>query len=265
MKQFQAIGENHHHSPTKCRANSSKLINLDYNYTKQYNYDDYFRTNHFCSFWGINFRHRVRTYGEHPSAIISQTAYCFRKFLFGIFLFVFSLLPCFSYDDFEIANALKLASMQNDIDKRVLYTLAKIESNFNPLIISFTAKHTNFHFKNLQKSVKKYKDRYLINFKGSEKELQKALKILLQDKTLKIDVGLMQINNVNFNKSEIPYIFNPSYNTQKATLVLKECIAKKAFMKDSIECYNKGFRKVSNFDYYTKFKKSFLKDFGGMK
>lgn len=223
MKQYKAIGENHHHSPTKCRANLSKLINLDCNYTKQYNYDDYFRTNHFCSFWGINFR--------------------LRKFLFGIFLFVFSLLPCFSYDDFEIANALKLASIQNDIDKRVLYTLAKIESNFNPLIISFTAKHTNFHFKNLQKSVKKYKDRYLINFKGSEKELQKALKILLQDKTLKIDVGLMQINNVNFNKSEIPYIFNPSYNTQKATLVLKECIAKKALMKDSIECYTKALEK----------------------
>ncbi len=249
-----------------CAIKAQKLISLDNYKAKHYNCNqDEFYGVHLSSFRGINFHHRASTCGEYPSTTISQTAYRLRKFLFGIFLFVVSLLPCFSYDDFEIANALKLASIQNDIDKRVLYTLAKIESNFNPLIISFTAKHTNFHFKNLQKSVKKYKDRYLINFKGSEKELQKALKILLQDKTLKIDVGLMQINNVNFNKSEIPYIFNPSYNTKKATLVLKECIAQKALMKDSIECYNKGFRKVSHFDYYAKFKKSFLKDFGGMK
>ena len=212
--QYKAIGENSHHSPTKCRANSP---------------------------------------------------YSFKKILFSSLFFVFSLLPCLAYDDFQIANALKLASAENDIDKRILYTLAKIESNFNPLIISFTAKHTNFHFKNLHKSVKKYKDKYLINFRGSEEDLQKALRVLLQDKSLKIDVGLMQINNVNFNKSEIPYIFNPNYNTKKATLVLKECIAQKALMKDSIECYNKGFRRVSHFDYYARFKKSFLRDFGGIK
>ena len=249
-----------------CAIKAQKLISLDNYKAKHYNCNqDEFYGVHLSSFRGINFHHRASTCGEYPSTIISQTAYRVRKFLFGIFLFVASLLPCFSYDDFEIANALKLASIQNDIDKRVLYTLAKIESNFNPLIISFTAKHTNFHFKNLHKSVKKYKDKYLINFRGSEEDLQKALRVLLQDKSLKIDVGLMQINNVNFNKSEIPYIFNPSYNTQKATLVLKECIAKKALMKDSIECYNKGFRRVSHFDYYARFKKSFLRDFGGIK
>lgn len=53
----------------------------------------------------LNFR------GEYSSTTIPQTAYRVRKFLFGIFLFVVSLLPCFSYDNFEIANALKLASL----------------------------------------------------------------------------------------------------------------------------------------------------------
>lgn len=261
MKQFQAIGENHHHSPTKCRANSSKLINLDYNYTKQYNYDDYFQTNHFCSFWGINFRHRVRTYGEHPSTIISQTAYYLRKFLFGIFLFIFSLLPCLSYDNFEIANALKLASIQNDIDKRVLYTLAKIESNFNPLVISFTSKQNHFSFKNLTKRTSRYKNKYLINFLGEEKDLQEALRYLIRQ-GIKVDVGLMQINSTNFKEKEIPFIFNPSYNVKKSLEILKYCIKEKKIVKDSIECYNKGTnRDYQSYEYYKRFYISFLKDF----
>lgn len=184
------------------------------------------------------------------------------KILFLV-LFGFSSLIA-SYSDYEIAKELKRVSYKNNIDKRVLYTLAKIESNFNPLIISFTHSHTNFDFKNLKKKISRYKNKYLISFTGKEKDLQEALRILLKQ-GISVDVGLMQINSVNFKEKEIATIFKPSVNIEKSAFVLKQCIASKIKTKDSIECYNKGIKKVSNFDYYEKFKKHYLRDFGGMR
>lgn len=62
-----------------------------------------------------------------------------------IFLLCSAWVYAFAYYSNEnIANELKRISLQHNIDKRVLYTLAKIESNFNPLIISFTSSHINF-------------------------------------------------------------------------------------------------------------------------
>lgn len=245
-----------------CAIKARKLISLDNYKAKHYNCNqDEFYGVHLSSFRGINFHHRASTCGEYPSTIILQTAYCLRKSLFGIFLFVFSLLPCFSYDNFEIANALKLASIQNDIDKRILYTLAKIESNFNPLVISFTSKQNHFSFKNLTKRTSRYKDKYLINFLGEEKDLQEALRHLMRQ-GIKVDVGLMQINSTNFKEKEIPFIFNPSYNVKKSLEILKYCIKEKRIVKDSIECYNKGAnRTYQSYEYYKRFYISFLKDF----
>ena len=179
-----------------------------------------------------------------------------------IFLSFISLFANYSKD--EIAKELKSMSIKNNIDKRVLYTLAKIESNFNPLIISFVSPHIHFNFKNLKKNVSVYKNKYLLSFRGNEKDLQEALKILIKQ-GIKVDVGLMQVNSINFTKDEIKHIFKPSFNIQKSISILKQCIEIKSTLKHSIECYNKGLKKFSSFDYYEKFKMSFLKDFGGLK
>lgn len=168
------------------------------------------------------------------------------------------------YSNENIANELRAVSAQNNIDKRVLYTIAKIESNFTPLIISFTSKDTNFSFKGLKKKVSAYGNKFLISFQGKEEDLQRALKILIKQ-GIKVDAGIMQINSVNFKESEIEHIFNPAFNIQKSAHILKQCQNAKSTLKHSIECYNKGLRKVSKFNYYEKFKKSFLKDFGGVK
>ncbi|RDU60379.1 transglycosylase SLT domain-containing protein [Helicobacter sp. MIT 14-3879] len=168
------------------------------------------------------------------------------------------------YTPLDIAYELKEASIKHNIDKRVLYTIAKIESGFNPLIISFVSKSTKYQFNQLTKQVSNYKNQYLIVFKGSEKYLKEALKILLQDKELKIDVGLMQINSTNFKEDEIDKIFNLSYNIDKSSKILKSCIAIKTTLKDSIECYNKGTRKIKKYNYFNKFKNSYLKDFSNI-
>lgn len=185
------------------------------------------------------------------------------KFGFLILFYCFTNLFA-SYSNDEIARELKRISLKNNIDKKILYTLAKIESNFNPLIISFTSSHTNFNFKGLKKKVSKYKNKYLISFTGKEKDLQEALRNLIKQ-GVKVDVGLMQINSVNFKENEIPYIFKPSFNIEKSAFVLKQCMSVKSTLKHSIECYNKGVKEVSNFDYYEKFKNNFLRDFGGVK
>lgn len=178
-----------------------------------------------------------------------------------IFLFALFSAFGFAYDELTIANALKQASFDSELDSKILYTIAKIESNFNPLIIAFVSSQKAFAFQNVITQVKPYKNKYLINLRGSEMFLKKAL-VELKGKGINADVGLMQINSKNFSDEEIPYIFDPHYNIAKSVAVLKQCIQKRQTLKDSIECYNKGSRRnYNNYDYYKRFYTSFLKDF----
>ena len=178
--------------------------------------------------------------------------------------FLFMLLPLCLFADYspqKIADELKSAGIKHGIDVRVLYTIAKLESQFTPLVISFVSKNTNHNFKNLNKKIRKYKDSYIITLYGTENDLQSALRELLKDKKLRVDVGLMQINSVNFKTSEIDKIFKLQYNIDKSSEILKKCISLKINFKDSIECYNKGTKKAVQYSYYNRFKTSFHKDF----
>ena len=165
------------------------------------------------------------------------------------------------YSKQNIANSLRNASAKSKIDKRVLYTLAKIESNFTPLIISFTSYSKDFSYPNLTKKVSKYKNRYIISFNGEEYDLKLAVLDLI-DKDYKVDCGLMQINSANFKKSEIDDIFKLDYNIAKSTKILISCINSKGKLSDSIECYNKGTKRIyTSYDYYKNFKFYYLKAF----
>lgn len=177
-----------------------------------------------------------------------------------LFAFVCSLFGA-DYSDQMIADSLKKLAYKHNIDKKVLYTIAKIESGFTPLIICFTSKSKDHKYLNLRKIVGKYKDKYLITFTGAELDLKIALKDLIQ-KGYKVDVGLMQINSINFSNSEIDRIFNIEYNISKSIAVLKMCMKLGDDTKQIIECYNKGKRdKYARYDYYEKFKNSFLLSF----
>ncbi|CAD7289530.1 hypothetical protein LMG7974_01607 [Campylobacter majalis] len=165
------------------------------------------------------------------------------------------------YSAQDIADGLKQASVISNIDKRVLYTIAKIESDFTPLIISFTSKNKDHSYENLKKSVSKYKDKYLISFRGDESSLKLALKDLI-NKGYKVDAGLMQINSVNFKIDEIEQIFDIKYNIDKSIAVLNMCILLNSNTKQAIECYNKGKRsRYTSYDYYEKFKNSYITAF----
>lgn len=186
------------------------------------------------------------------------------KILFLVFLcFSFSLA---NYTKEEaIALALKTEALRSNIDKRLLYTLAKMESHFEPLIIAFTNKQKiKIEGKNIDIRYFKYKNKFLIQIRSDAKTLERIALYLL-DKGFNIDVGLMQINRANFSKDEIPYLFIPRYNIEKAVRILKQCKAKFGSLKQSIECYNKGNNIGTNYEYYTHFTQHFLKDFGGVR
>nr|MBP3724492.1 transglycosylase SLT domain-containing protein [Campylobacter sp.] len=187
-----------------------------------------------------------------------------KNFVMLLCIFVSSSFA-FAYNNQEIANSIKKQAILSNVDTRILYTIAKIESNFNPFVIAFTSKNKNFKFANANVKTQKYKDKYLIQIRSNDKNnLVKIAKFLI-NKGYKIDVGLMQINSVNFKENELYEMFSLDYNISKSIGVLSLCQSKMKNLKDTIECYNKGFKRYANKDYYARFKNSFNKDFGGVR
>lgn len=174
------------------------------------------------------------------------------------------VLPVFAnFSEYSIAESLKRVASQKEIDPRVLYTIAKIESNFEPLIISFTSYSKDFNFENAVTKTGKYKDKFTVSITADKFRLQEILEYLI-DRGFSVDAGLMQVNSINFSKHEIPYIFELEYNIHKSTKVLEGCIQQYKTMRDSIECYNKGFKRKITYGYWDRFKNNFMTDFGGL-
>lgn len=178
-------------------------------------------------------------------------------------LFICLIGTSFLFADFSknnIAISLKEIGKINRIDSRLLYSIAKVESNFEPLIIAFVSNKKDFKFKNAKTTVLPYKKKHLIQIRANEETL-KAIAMELINKGYKIDVGLMQINSINFTKEELPFIFKPKYNIHKSAQVLKNCNEKFEDLRGTLECYNKGFTKKFSYDYYSKVKESFVTSF----
>ncbi|TEY00719.1 transglycosylase SLT domain-containing protein [Campylobacter sp. US33a] len=182
-------------------------------------------------------------------------------------LLLISIIECFAYSKEEIAYMLKKQALYSQIDARVLYTVAKIESGFNPFIISFVSTtNKNFNYDKVVKTtIKPYQNnKFIVNIESKDVEkLVNITKDLIED-GYKVDVGLMQINSQNFSKSEIKKMFELKTNILKATEILKLCGIKYQNIKNTIECYNKGYRQGEVLTYFNRFKESFNKDFGGV-
>ena len=64
--------------------------------------------------------------------------------VFLMLLFCSSMFADFSEEN--IANSLKEIGKMQQIDSKLLYSIAKIESNFDPLVIAFTSKKKGLQF-----------------------------------------------------------------------------------------------------------------------
>lgn len=171
----------------------------------------------------------------------------------------------------EIANSLKIVSHQSELNVGILYTIASIESNFNPYVISFVTsdidllkklengfKDTKYDFK-----YSKYgKKQYLANISSASEKAMIEIADFFWDMDFNIDFGIMQISKQNLTKNETEYIFSPFYNISKSSNILLSCNEKYKDLKNVIECYNKGFVKKNKYNYYAKFQNNYNKFFG---
>lgn len=172
----------------------------------------------------------------------------------------------------EIADALKVVSYKTEIDVRILYTIASVESGFEPYIISFLSndkklikslKNGFYKSENFKININNYDSkRYIVSISSYDKEQMINLAQYLWDMDFNIDFGLMQISKQNLKKAEIKEIFDPTYNIAKSTQILYGCSRFYKDLKNTIECYNKGFSKKSKYNYYAKFDTNFNKFFG---
>lgn len=187
-------------------------------------------------------------------------------------LIAFLCAKIFAFTDLEIANAIKKVAFEEQISPRILYTLVKIESNFNPKIISMLVekddvdKITTLNYKNRFK-VSSYNyslnpSKKIVNIQAYKKDDLIVLVKLLKENGFSFDVGLAQINSHNFSISEVENIVSLEGNLRKATQILKSCIVAKKDIENAIECYNYGLKPRKKNIYFARFKKSFIKDFG---
>ena len=158
------------------------------------------------------------------------------------------------YNEYDIANALIRQAKASNTDPKIVYTLAKIETGFNPLLIAFvTNSEKEYKFENATTKKGRYKGKYIVSISYSSVETLAAIAKELIDSGYSVE------------PDSVEDIFDLDTNIKKAISVLAMCQNRYESTKNVIECYNKGFTAKKSDDYYAKFKSSFIRDFGGVK
>ena len=191
-----------------------------------------------------------------------------KKLVFALFL----ALQAPAYSPNEIVNAIAAVAQNEGVKPEILYTIVKIESDFEPYTISFLTNKSNAdYFAGLRnQNIRIKTSNYSLNsskwvvtiIPANEIYAVQIAKYLYED-GFSIDVGLGQLNAVNFSQNEIDYIFNPMYNLTKCAKILRKCWnVKNKNIKDTIECYNYGMRKRYSNPYYKRFYEHYERFFG---
>ncbi|NLY04463.1 MAG: lytic transglycosylase domain-containing protein [Campylobacter sp.] len=183
----------------------------------------------------------------------------------------FNILFAHSYQD--ILYSIREVALKNGVSPKILYTIVKIESNFDPYAISFlTTKENAFYYKSLENlnisiKVSQYslnRSKWVISMSPKNETYATEVAKQLIKNGFNIDVGLGQLNSANFMPNEIERVFDPTYNLDKCAKVLRICFnAKDKEMQETIECYNYGLRKRKSNPYYKRFYEHYIKEFGG--
>ena len=177
-------------------------------------------------------------------------------------LLLISLLFASCFAKQPISEIIADISKQSSVDKRVYYSIIKIESDWENNIVAFNASKK---FYNELKPLKKIIGDMTLKFLKpnriviiADRESMVSIAQSLYKRKVNFDLGLAQINSVNFTYDEIPTMFEPKYNLIKANNVLAQCAERyRISPKSTIECYNKGFRNHKGYSYFSKFIKAY--------
>jgi len=178
----------------------------------------------------------------------------------------------------EVSEAIILASQKYKIDPSTIYTLASIESNFEPYVITIETTPkiallleslralglrivtggTTFHSK-----------RAIVNIYPTDITMAMYIAKILKEEAYAFDLGLMQIHSTNFTLEETSALFYPKNNLDKSMQILTTCSKLFDSQKNQIECYNRGagnLRKALNqnklsYPYYKRYEEHYGKYF----
>jgi len=200
------------------------------------------------------------------------------RFLFYFLLTAMSIAKPFSEE--EVAELIQEYSRRYGVKEEYLYTLASIESDFEPMAITVETSGTKAAIlSNLRKAGVRvlyspksktfHSKRNVVAIYPEDKETAMYIIRLLKAAHFTFDVGLMQINSVNFSLKEAPDILFPRYNVKKAAEVFNGCQKRFRRLVHQVECYNRGAGNLSKairrgshyYPYWVRFRRHYRRYF----
>ena len=188
-----------------------------------------------------------------------------------MFKIIFILcLPLFIYA--ETVNVWEKIGKVYNVDPRLLYSIAKVESNHNQFVVAFNAKKMTAEqgerlqaFLN-QNGIEGKMHSYVVSNRNKNKrEAIKVVEFLYANDYPRFDMGMMQINSIHkplLDKARISFsdLFDPIVNIQVGAYVLANCLQRHPNNHaDAINAYN---GKIDNNPYSSKVLTEFKKLYG---
>lgn len=136
------------------------------------------------------------------------------------------------------------------IEPRLLYSIAKVESDLDRYVVAFSAdRMTPEQAQRLstflkQKGIESKMHTKVIAIKSKNKyEASHVVHFLYTNNYPRFDMGIMQINSIHkplLDKANISFydLFDPKINIQVGAYILATCFAKHKNNKDAINAYN---------------------------
>lgn len=186
-----------------------------------------------------------------------------------------------TFSEERVADAIMEQSEKYHIDPSILFTIGSVESDFEPLAIAVETTQESARVLSALRSDsirvvfgdrKTYHSRRsIISLYPKDLETANYVIALLEKYGFCFDVGLMQINTVNFTLDEVRQMFLPENNVAKAASVYNVCRKHFKTLKNRVECYNRGAGNLksalakknhSYYPYWKRFKRHYTRYFG---
>jgi len=178
----------------------------------------------------------------------------------------------------EVSEAIILVAQKYKVDPSTIYTIASIESNFEPYVITI---ETTPKIAQLLEALRElglkiitggttfHSKQAIVNIYPKDIAMAQYIAEILKQNEYDFDLGLMQIHSTNFTLQETAALFYPKNNLEKSMIILKTCMKRFKAKKNQIECYNRGggnlnkalLNKNLRYPYYMRFVEHYNKYF----
>lgn len=172
----------------------------------------------------------------------------------------------------ETINVWEKIGKVYNVDPRLLYSIATVESNHNQFVVAFNAKKmTQEQGERLQaflaqNGIEGKMQSYVVSIRNKNKQdAIKVVNFLYTNDYPRFDMGMMQINSIHkplLDKARISFsdLFDPIVNIQVGAYVLANCLQRYPNNHmDAINAYN---GKIDNNPYSSKVLTEFKKLYG---